>query len=170
MSIYVVDTSVFRHILWHVYRSVVPEIWDGLEHMLLAGHVISVKEAYRELELQFAQDRACLNWLKQFKRNFHKPTSKEAVLVKDIYSVRNFQNGISQKNILTGRPVADAFLVAKASTIGGIVVTREKYKENAAKIPNLCEYLSVPYIDEEEFQLILRNQGANTNRHEVAPG
>ena len=57
MSIYVVDTSVFRHILWHVYRSVVPEIWDGLEHMLLAGHVISVKEAYRELELQFAQDR-----------------------------------------------------------------------------------------------------------------
>ncbi len=169
MGIYVVDTSVFRHILWHVYRSVVPEIWDGLEHMLHVGQVISVKEVYRELELQFAEDKALLAWVKQYRKSFKKPTNEEASLVSDIYSIRNLQNGVSHKNILLGRPVADAFLVAKACAVGGIVVSREVYKENAAKIPNICELLDVPYIGEEEFQLILRNK-SNTIKQVLSDG
>jgi hypothetical protein len=156
--IYVVDTNVFRHIFSHVYRSVIPEIWDSLENMLEQSEAISVKEAYRELELQFTKDGKIISWLKRFKASFHPPTNEEAIIVSQIFSNRNFQNGIKEKNILEGMPVADPFLVAKAKTLGATVVTREVYKPNAAKIPNICEAFGVDYIGEEEFQLILRNR------------
>jgi hypothetical protein len=53
--IYVVDTCVFRNLLTNVYRSVNPEIWDSFEDMLSTGEIVSAKEAYKELELQFSK-------------------------------------------------------------------------------------------------------------------
>ncbi len=159
--IYVVDSCVFRHIFIHVYRTVIPEIWDSLEHMLSTGEVISVREVYRELELQFSNEGSVLQWLKKHRRSFLKATDEEAKLVREIYSFRNFQNGVSEKNILAGRPVADAFLVARAKSLGGTIVTREVWKPNAASIPNICDELDVKYIGEEEFQLLLRNRQGN---------
>ncbi len=156
--IYVVDTCVFRNIFYHVYRSVIPEIWDSLEDMLSSGEIISVKEAYKELELQFVKNGKVLNWLKKYKSSFHDATNNEAIIVSQIYENRNFQNGVKEKNIRNGIPVADAFLVAKAKILGGTVVTREEYSPNAAKIPNLCEAFNVEYIGDEEFQLILKNR------------
>ena len=126
--------------------------------MLVSGEVVSVKEAYRELEAQFSKDGKILTWLKQYKHSFTSATNEEANIVSQIYAYRNFQNGVAEKNILRGMPVADAFLVAKAKTINGIIVTREEFKPNAAKIPNICEKFKVKYIGEEEFQLILRNR------------
>lgn len=156
--IYVVDTCVFRHIFYHVYRSVIPEIWESLEDMLTSGEISSVKETYKELELQFSKDGDVLSWLKKYKDSFTGPTNEEALIVSQIYSNRNFQNGVSEKSIINGRPVADAFLIAKAKVLNGTVVTREEYSPNSAKIPNICEALNVKCIGEEEFQLILKNK------------
>jgi hypothetical protein len=156
--IYIIDTCVFRHIFGHVYRTVIPEVWDSLEQMLTSGEVVSVKEAYKELELQFSKDGKIISWLKKYKSAFSNPTNEEAMIVSQIYMNRNFQNGIQEKNILQGMPVADPFLIAKAKVLGATVVTREKIKPNAAKVPNICEQFEVAYIGEEEFQLILRKR------------
>ncbi len=39
----------------------------------------------------------------------------------------------------------------EANEAGGCVVTQEKMKDNAAKIPNVCEHFAIPYIDLESF-------------------
>lgn len=154
--IYVVDTCVFRNIMRNIYRDVFPEVWESLEEMLESEQVISVREAYSELERQFHKESEEMLWFKKYKANFYTPSQREAEIVAEIYLVRNFQNGVAEKNILKGMPVADAFIVAKAIEVGGTVVTREIYKENAAKIPNICEKFGVDYISEKEFQTILR--------------
>jgi hypothetical protein len=47
--------------------------------------------------------------------------------------------------------VADPFVLAKAQAIGGCVITTEKYKKNAAQIPNVCEHFNIPCMDLEWF-------------------
>jgi len=56
-----------------------------------------------------------------------------------------------KKERLQGNPVADPFVIAKAKVLNGCVVTQEKYKENAAKIPNVCKHFEILCIDLEKF-------------------
>jgi hypothetical protein len=95
---------------------------------------------------------------REYKSIFHNATNDEAIIVSQIYSIRNFQNGVKEQNIYNGRPVADAFIVAKAKVLDGTVVTREQYSPHAAKIPNICEVFNVKCMGEEEFQLILKGR------------
>jgi hypothetical protein len=154
--IYVVDTCVFRNIFHNVYRSVVPEIWNALEYMLSSDEIVSVKEVYKELELTFSKDGDAISWIKKYKSKFTIATNEEALIVSKIYADRNFQNGVREKNIINGMPVADAFLVAKAKILSATVVTREIFRPHAASIPNICAAFKVGCIGEEEFQLMLK--------------
>ena len=65
--------------------------------------------------------------------------------------MRHFQQLIDKRKILSGGYVADPFVVAKAMVQNRIVLTREKFKENAAKIPNVCKHFGAPCVDIEEF-------------------
>ena len=58
---------------------------------------------------------------------------------------------IRKKERLQGKPVADPFVIAKAKSLGGSVVTEERWKENSANIPNVCEYFGISCINLEEF-------------------
>jgi len=156
MIVYVVDTCVMRELMFHIRRSVFPDIWEKFEFMIASSHVIFARESIKELELQFSYNGEAMMWLKAHRNYFLPPSNEEAMIVSQIYSVRNFQNNVALKSILEGRPVADAFIVAKAKALGATVVTREKFTTNAARIPNICEYLDVDYIDDEAFQLLLR--------------
>lgn len=68
-----------------------------------------------------------------------------------IFSVRHFLNLVEEKKRLTGRPVADPFLIACAKVRGWSVVTEEKLKPHAAKIPNVCEHFNVRWTNVEGF-------------------
>lgn len=71
--------------------------------------------------------------------------------VSEIFKIQHFQTLISNKARLYGKPVADPFVIAKAKAISGCVVSEERYKENSAKIPNVCEHFKIPCISLEEF-------------------
>jgi hypothetical protein len=72
--------------------------------------------------------------------------------VATIFEVAHFQGLIRQQERLQGRPVADPFVIAKAARVDdGCVVTSERFKENAAKVPNVCKHFGVAYIDLEAF-------------------
>jgi hypothetical protein len=43
--------------------------------------------------------------------------------------------------------------VARAYAIGGTVVTMEKLKPNAVKIPNICDHFKIPFLDLEGFMV-----------------
>src|SRR3546814_17273641 len=57
----------------------------------------------------------------------------------------------SQKKLLKGGRNADPFVIAKAATEGRCVVTMELFKENGAKIPNICQHFGVDCLTLEAF-------------------
>lgn len=54
---------------------------------------------------------------------------------------------IKENNRLTGRPEADPFVIAKGMVEERTVVTMERFKPQAPKMPNVCEHFGVAYLD-----------------------
>jgi len=91
------------------------------------------------------------SWLAQRKELFTTPSVPELQFVAEIFRIPHFQTLIGEKQRLVGTPVADPFVIACAKIRCGAVVTEERRKPNAAKIPNVCEHFSVPCMNLEEF-------------------
>jgi Domain of unknown function (DUF4411) len=148
--IYVFDTSSFR-VLRHYYPERFPSLWAGLDELIGAGTLISTREVLNELE-RFDDPEPMLAWARSHREIFATPTNDETEFVARIFQVQHFQNLIARKSILIGSPVADPFVIAAAATKGnGAVVTQEGLKENAAKIPNVCQHFGIRCMNLEEF-------------------
>lgn len=72
-------------------------------------------------------------------------------IVSEIFQNQTFQGLVKKQNLLKGMPVADPFIVACAKVNKASVVTQEKYKNNAARIPNVCKEFEVSCIDVQDF-------------------
>ena len=154
---YVVDTNVFRTFFRYYYKDVTPDLFENLDSMIKHNEIISVKEVYHELSKQHQKDSEFMKIIENYKSIFQEPTNDEEIeILKQIYSKRNYQNNISEKNMLHGGPLAHGFLVAKAKIENGILVTAEQYSPNAAKIPNICEEFKIAYISFEEFLKVIK--------------
>jgi hypothetical protein len=147
--IYVFDTSSLRS-LQHFYPSVFKTIWDGLDTLIQQQNLISTREVWNELGRQNVSADV-LAWAKQNKQIFTTPNAAELQFVAQIFQIPHFQNLIGEQQRLKGTPVADPFVIACAKIKGGTVVTEEQLKQNAAKIPNVCQHFNVPCIDLEGF-------------------
>lgn len=149
---YIIDTNFFRTFFRFYDKDISPELFENLDKMINKGEIISVKEVYHELEKQHQANSEVMKNIGKYKKIFQEPTNEEEVdILLQIYKNRNFQNNISEKNMLNGSPVADAFLVAKAKTNQGTLVTSENFSPNAAKIPNICNEFEIKYINFKTF-------------------
>ena len=146
---YVFDTSAFI-VLKNFYPATFATLWNQIDALVANGTIVSVREVFNELhnynDADFIQD-----WAKQHKAVFDKPSNAELLVVQQILAIPHFQLLISNKAILKGTPVADPFVVAAAKIKGATVVTQERLKSNAAKIPNVCDEFDVLCIDLETF-------------------
>jgi len=147
--VYIFDTSSFIHI-GHFFPDRFPTFWEQFDKLVKDGRLVSVREARRELETQAAV-KHLFGWVQRNRDIFHTPSADEAAFVAEIFAVPRFLELIKQKNISRGQPVADPFLVAAARAIAGCVVTEEKEKPNAAKIPNVCKHFDINCTDIEGF-------------------
>ena len=118
--------------------------------MLKNGDIKLVRESYNEIMKLNANDRPA-KWAQENRKLFSTPTVEELQFVNEIFAVAHFQQLIEKKKILSGRPAADPFVIAKAKFENAIVVTEEVYKEKAAKIPNVCKHFEVECINLEDF-------------------
>ena len=146
--IYVFDSSPLIDLFRHYYPQRFPTLWENFDTLVSARKIISVREVFNELEGQ--EDRLA-DWVKDHRDLFVQPTVDELGFVTEIFKVTHFQTLIRKKERLQGKPVADPFVIAKAKVSHGCVVTQEKLKDNAAKIPNVCEHFKIPCIDLEKF-------------------
>lgn len=97
----------------------------------------------REVERYHEEDRLG-EWARTHAELFPAPEETEGRHLTQIFAVPHFQGLIGKRAILQGTPAADPFVIAKAWAIGGMVVTEEAHKHNAAKIPNVCELDPLP--------------------------
>ena len=145
---YVFDTSPFVSLFKNFYPSTFVTLWQTFDVLIDAGDIVSTREVYREIEGQEDELRA---WAKDHRALFTTPTPQEGEFVSRIYSVRHFQANIEKQKLLKGGTNADAFVIAKAAVLQASVVTLEKLRPKAAKIPNICEHFSVSCLSLEEF-------------------
>ncbi len=142
---YVVDTNVFIQLRQYP-QEVFVSLWQALEECVEAEVITSVDEVLKELK---KSDGTITKWAKARRGMFTKPSLEEQRIVFDI--VARFPDVIKKKNLLLGIPEADPFLIAKALVKGYTVMTLERKKPNAAKIPNICEHYEVPCISLFDF-------------------
>lgn len=147
--IYVFDTNSIR-ILRNYYPQRFPTFWSYFDNAVNEGIVISVREVYKELELQVSKIWIW-EWIEKSKSMFNIPISYEYEFVREIFNVPNFKTLIGVKQLLRGQPVADPFIIAAARVQNGCVVTEETEKPNAANIPNICRYFSVSCTNMKGF-------------------
>ena len=147
--IYVFDNSSLSQIFKSFYPSIFPSFWIKFEELIANKILLSTREV--RLELEPRDFHHVPNWIKDHPGFFTIPDKDELAFVTQIYSVKHFQQNLKKKDIIQGKPHADPFVIAKAKVINGIVVMEETYKDNAAKIPNICDYFKVDYLNLEGF-------------------
>lgn len=145
LHFYVFDTGPFIKLRAYPH-DIFPKLWLLVEELVADGRVESVSEVFKELTVS---DGDMTDWAKTQKAMFHKPSEDEQLQVQAILA--KFPQLIKPKNILTGKPEADPFVIARAIVQQRVVVTTERLKPNAQKIPNACEEFGVEYIGLFDF-------------------
>lgn len=137
--IYVFDTSSLVVLFRNFYLENFPSLWKKFNHSVAQEQYFSVKEVKLEIN-SYPETDYLKEWSKQSKRFFLFPSDEETQFISKMFKENpHFKNLIKSKNILRGKPVADPFVIATAKVLNGCVVSEGKFKENAAKIPNVCK-------------------------------
>lgn len=147
--IYVFDTSSFSE-FQHYYPQSFPTIWEYLDDYVAKGSILSEKEVMLEID-NWNTSAFVKEWAARNKSIFRKPFSDETEFIQEIFKIPHFLQLIDVKKILTGKPVADPFVIALAKVNEGCVITQEKFRPNAAKIPNVCKHFGIDCKSLEEF-------------------
>jgi len=145
--IYVFDSNTLIKIFDNYYRSQFPSFWEKFDEYVANGKIISVRTVKTELK----DGKDLLADFVMANNIFCMPTDDETDFITKIFEVEHFQDLISKKARLQGKEVADPYLIAKAKISNICVVTEEKFKPNAAKIPNVCQKFDVLCINLEQF-------------------
>lgn len=146
--IYVFDTNSFSELNAY-YPDIFKSFWDKFNAMVAAGAVTSTREVKTELNRSGLAH--IMDWAKANGEVFTTPNGQETAFVGKILTVKHFQALIDTKAIQRGTPVADPFVIARAHICKGTVITQEKLKPNAAKIPNVCEHFKISCTDLQGF-------------------
>lgn len=147
---YVFDTNVFSQLFKSYYQKTFPSLWESFDALVEAGEITSTREVLRELADREAHQHQ-ETWLKENKSIFPSPDATEGAFVTKIFTEPHFLQVIELKKIQKGGKNADPFVVARAGVLGAAVVTNERFKDKAAKIPNICQQMGVTSYSLEEF-------------------
>jgi len=153
MNKYVFDSNALINLFNNFYQSRFPSLWGNFDSLVNEDRILSVREVKNELNSYHKND-SLKKWIEKNNDIFKQPDETEIEFIKEIFKITHFQAIIRKKSILNGKPVADPFLIAKAKVIDGFVVTQEKFKDNSAKIPNICDYFGIQCINLEGFMEI----------------
>jgi hypothetical protein len=146
---YVFDNSPLSTLFRNYYRRPFRSLWERFDALVADGSIVSTREVLREIE--DGSLASLLEWAKDNQHLFAMPVAAEGAFIGRIYAVPHFQQNIEQRKLLKGGTHADAFVIAKAAVEGRAVVTVERIKPNAVKIPNICQHFGVPCLSLEEF-------------------
>jgi len=147
---YIFDNNTLSGIFRHYYRDSFFSFWTLFDEMVKEENILSVREVHNEIKNLTRKDDLEA-WAKSNPNFFHNPTPDELQFITKIYSVPHFFNSISQRKLLKGGPFADPFIIAKAHVENATVVSEEKLRPNAAKIPNICDHFKIPCINLQIF-------------------
>ncbi len=146
---YVFDNSPLSTLFRNYYRRRFPSLWQRFDDLVVNEDIVSTREVLREIEDGAVE--SLREWGAQNGGLFKMPNAEEGAFVARIYAVQHFQQNIERQKMLKGARNADPFVIAKAAVTERTVVTLERAKPNAVKIPNICEHFDIPCMTLEDF-------------------
>lgn len=146
---YVLDTNVISHFVRSMNPISFRNFWLRHDSSIMAGRVTSTREVLHELNAANRQELRC--WANAQDFLFPAPTAVEATFVRTIFSLLSFRDNLEMRKLVNGGNNADAFVIARAKVLSGMVVTQESKWAHGARIPNICEYFCVPCVKLDEF-------------------
>ncbi len=146
---YVFDNSPLSVLFKSYYPARFPSLWARFDQLVDGGSIVSTREVLREIEI--GPIPPMRDWADGRRDIFSVPTAEEGAFVARIYAIPHFQQNIEAQKLLRGGRNADPFVIAKAAIEDRCVVTMERIKPNAVKIPNICERFGVRCLTLEEF-------------------
>jgi Domain of unknown function (DUF4411) len=147
---YVFDNSPLSALFRNYYRNRFPSLWKNFDGLVDKAGLVSTREVFREI-MDGPITELC-KWADNHQDDlFATPTAAEGAFVVKIYAVPHFQQNLEQQKLLKGGLNADPFVIARAAVEQRTVVTMEKLKPHAAKIPNICQHFGVACMTLEEF-------------------
>ena len=146
---YVFDTGAYSFLFRNIFKEIFLTAWDRFDELIVDRMITPTLEVFREIDNSSLSEMR--TWASGHKYVFPAPTPAEALEVSNMFSIPHFQSLIGSKNLQKGGTNADPFVIARAKVLGSTVVTTEKWKPNAAKIPNVCDHFNVDYYDVKGF-------------------
>lgn len=147
---YIFDTASLSVIFKHYYFDRFPTFWEKFNNSILNKEILSVREVKKEIE-EKKWDINLEIWVKKNNDFFIDPNNEEMLFITQIYTIKHFQQNLERDKLLKGGSFADPFIISKAKIINGTVVTQEKFRDNAVKIPNICKHFNINCTDLEGF-------------------
>lgn len=147
MKTYCLDTNIFIQ-GWNQYYSMdlCPEYWQILARLARDGRIFSPIEVRREIE---KTDDNLTRWAKDHPHIFRDIDVEVQRHLQDIMA--HFPRLVDSTR---QRSIADPWVIAFAIANNAVVVTKE-YKAGDSspkiKIPDVCEALNVPWMNDFEF-------------------
>lgn len=142
---YVFDSGPFIY-LKNYPEDIFTSLWQNIINYSLDGRIISSIEVKREIE---RKDDAISKLCKRINSIFYKPTIDEQYIVSDI--LKKYPKLIKDSSVMNGYPEADPFVIALAKNYNRCLITTEKLKPHALKIPNVCQEFKVETLDLYDF-------------------
>lgn len=135
---YIFDTGVLVDLKRHYFSDVFVSLMRNVEGLISSGSIISSSEVYKELSQR--EDEA-LDFAKRHRGIFLQPTIDEMRTIIEINE--KHPELVKVKNLMSGRPVADPFVIAQARHNNATLITQETFKPNSHNIPNVCNDLNI---------------------------
>ena len=142
---YVLDTNSFSRLFSCYPLDQFPSLWTRFEALLSGGRLLSTREVLLELEAGKRRTEKAYDWARRNLNLFTDLTSDEAAFVAEIFKIQHFQQIMRRKDGVVSTS-ADPFIVVRAHTLGGTVVTEESKPPHGARIPNICEHFGIPCV------------------------
>ena len=139
---YVLDTSSWQQLFGCYNRARFPSLWKEFEGLVARLTVSSVEQVFNEIERR-DKNNGELEWSIDRRYLFPKPTNEDSQFLTEIYRVPRFRHVIPV-DLRDPHAAADPFLIARAKSIGGMVVTQERVRGSRVTIPSICSHFRVP--------------------------
>ncbi len=142
---YVFDTNSFSKLFGCYPIDRFPSLWARFEAMLASGRIMSTREVMVELDAGKRRTENAHNWANENENLFTPLVGEEAAVVANIFQIEHFQRIMLRKQTVVSTS-ADPFIIARATVLGGTVVTGESKPPHGARIPNICEFFGVTCV------------------------
>jgi hypothetical protein len=142
---YAFDASSLMIMQRYYPATIMPGLWIKFNKMVQKGKIVSCREVYEEIMMG---DDELVKWAKENKDIFLPADQVIQVEVRNI--LVKFPDLI---NVKKRKNNADPFIIAVAKVFSCTLITQETKAgyNNPPKIPNVCDYYGIKYINLVQF-------------------